>query len=82
MLINDSSVGKFEQPGRSHSQEALVTSGRTTHSHTSEAGLVRFEIKKDGWDKKRQRVISQEVIPGTTEITQESLDTDEMDEEF
>jgi len=80
MLIKDpSSQRLIEKTGRSSSQNvAGESTGRTHSSHTS--GLVRFEQRGTRWQKRKGMRVATFEGPGTTEVTQESFDTDEMDE--
>ena len=81
MLIKDpSSQRLIEQTGRSSSHKVPEEStGRTYKSHTS--GLVRFEQRGNNrWQKTKGERVKTFDGPGTTEVTLESFDTDEMDE--
>ena len=79
MLIKDPSSQRFiEKTGRNSSQKQESTD-RTHQSHTS--GLVRFEQRGTRWQKRKGVRVKTFEAPGTTEVTQESFDTDEMDEQ-
>ena len=81
MLIKDPSSQRFiEKTGRNSSQKPHEESTDRTHqSHTS--GLVRFEQRGARWQKRKGVRVKTFEAPGTTEVTQESFDTDEMDEQ-